>query len=152
MERCAATVIWQRDGARFTDNRYSRRHLWSFDGGTQVPASASPQIVPPPMSSAAAVDPEEALVAAASSCHMLWFLSLAAQRGLVVDAYEDHAVGTLERNPAGRMAITRIVLRPTIRFAGDPPAAAEIAALHARAHDECMIANSLRAEVVVAGD
>lgn len=152
MERCAATVIWRRDGAKFTDNRYSRRHLWSFDGGTQVPASASPQIVPPPMSSAAAVDPEEALVAAASSCHMLWFLSLAAQRGFVVDAYEDHAVGTLERNAAGRMAITRIVLRPAIRFAGDPPAPAEITALHARAHEECMIANSLRAEVVVAGE
>ena len=82
-----ATVEWRRDGARFTDNRYSRGHLWLFDGGVEVPASASPHVVPLPMSVEAAVDPEEAFVASLSSCHMLFFLSLAAKQGFVVDDY-----------------------------------------------------------------
>ena len=73
-----AVVVWERNGAVFTDNRYSRAHRWSFDGGIDVPASSSPLSVPVPLSVAAAVDPEEALVAALSSCHMLWFLSIAA--------------------------------------------------------------------------
>jgi len=67
-----AVVVWSRDGAVFTDNRYSRAHRWLFDGGVEVPASSSPQVVPLPLSVAAAVDPEEAFVASLSSCHMLW--------------------------------------------------------------------------------
>ena len=86
MKQFEATVAWQRDKQSFADQRYSRRHEWIFDGGARVPASSSPLSVPVPMSDPAAVDPEEALVAAASSCHMLFFLSFAAQRGFVVDS------------------------------------------------------------------
>ena len=93
-----ATVSWQRGDARFVDNRYSRAHEWRFDGGTVVPASSSPHSVPVPLSDPRGVDPEEAFVAALSSCHMLWFLSIAAKRGFVVDSYEDNAVGYLEKN------------------------------------------------------
>jgi organic hydroperoxide reductase OsmC/OhrA len=96
-----ATVAWQRQGAAFTDNRYSRAHVWRFDGGAEVPASSSPQVVPPPYSDAAGVDPEEAFVAALSSCHMLWFLSVAAGRGFVVDSYRDEAVGSWRKTPRG---------------------------------------------------
>jgi organic hydroperoxide reductase OsmC/OhrA len=144
-----AQVRWRRDGQPFTDNRYSRAHAWSFDGGASVPASSSPLSVPLPMSDAAAVDPEEALVAAASSCHMLFFLSLAAQRGFVVDSYADHAVGTLAARADGRKAMTRIVLRPAIAFAGAPPLDAELAQLHHLAHERCYIANSLTTEIVI---
>lgn len=95
MSEHKTTVIWNRDNARFTDNRYSRGHRWLFDGGIEVPASSCPQVVPPPLSVAAAVDPEEAFVASLSSCHMLWFLSIAAKRGLVIESYRDEAVGAM---------------------------------------------------------
>ena len=150
MHRYEATVTWRRDGAAFSDNRYSRGHEWSFDGGIRVPASSSPAVVPEPMSLANAVDPEEALVAATASCHMLWFLSLAAKRGYVVERYEDAAFGVMGKVDGGKVAFTQITLRPAIAFAGDKqPDAAAIAALHERAHAECFIANSLRCPVVV---
>lgn len=150
MHRYEARVTWNREGAKFTDSRYSRLHEWSFDGGGTVPASASPLTVPLPYSVAEAVDPEEALVAATSSCHMLWFLSTAAKRGFVVDRYADQAFGVMEKNADGKLAFTRITLRPRVDFAGDKrPSAEDLAALHHTAHEECFIANSLKCEVVV---
>lgn len=148
MHTYKARITWQRRGATFTGGRYSRGHDWSFDGLT-VPASASPSHVPAPYSVAEAVDPEEALVAAASSCHMLMFLFLAAKRQVIVDSYVDDASGVMEENAEGRLAFSRITLRPQIRFAGDaPPSAEEIAALHHAAHDGCYVANSLKCDVV----
>lgn len=147
--RYGARVAWQRRGATFSDNRYSRGHEWSFDGGVTVPASSSPLIVPRD-SVEHAVDPEEALVASASSCHMLWFLSLAAGRGYVVDSYVDEASGIMEKDARGRMAITRITLRPRVEFSGDSvPDGEAVAVLHREAHEACFIANSLRSEIVV---
>ena len=151
MQQFFATVAWQRDGQDFASQRYSRGHAGQFDGGLTVPASSSPLSVPLPMSVAANIDPEEALVAATSSCHMLFFLSLAAQRGYVIDDYRDDAVGELGKNSAGRLAMTRIVLRPRIAFAGAAPAPEALAALHHDAHERCYIANSLTADVVVEG-
>ena len=149
MKQFEAKLAWQRGAQSFADQRYSRAHEWIFDGGLRVPASSSPLSVPVPMSDAAAIDPEVALVAAASSCHMLFFLSLAAQRGFVVDDYRDHAVGTMEKNGEGHIAMTRIALRPAITFSLTPPDAAELAALHHAAHARCYIANSIKADVVV---
>lgn len=148
MSRYTATVAWTRGDATFTDNRYSRRHAWRFDGGAEVTGSSSPQSVPLPWSDAAAVDPEEALVASLSSCHMLFFLSFAAKRGYRVDAYDDEAEGFLERDGAGRMSITRVALRPRAVFGGEgKPSAAELVALHEAAHHACYIANSVKAAV-----
>jgi organic hydroperoxide reductase OsmC/OhrA len=150
MHRYTARTAWSRDGATFSDNRYSRGHEWSFDGGVVVPASASPSIVPAPWSVAEAVDPEEALVASASSCHMLWFLSLAAKRGFVVDSYTDDAFGVMEKNAQGKLAFSRITLQPDVSFGGaTQPTEDEIAFLHHDAHAECFIANSLKCEIVV---
>lgn len=148
MSTHVATVCWQRGDATFSDGCYSRRHAWTFDGGAVVAASPSPDVVPAPWSDPAAVDPEEAFVAAVSSCHMLWFLSIAAERGLVVDRYEDEALGTMSRIAPGRQAITTIVLRPRIAFAGaSEPAPADIEALHEAAHERCFIANSVKTEI-----
>ena len=147
MPEYRATVEWRRDGKAFTDNRYSRAHTWRFDGGVDVPASASPHIVPLPLSREDAVDPEEAFVASLASCHMLFFLSLAAERGLVVDAYQDEAVGVLGRNAEGRMAMLSVELRPAVTFAGRIPDDAELHALHDAAHEECFIARSVLTEV-----
>lgn len=150
MQEFSAVVAWQRGDQPFTDQRYSRAHEWQFDGGMRVMASSSPLSVPLPMSCAEYVDPEEALVAAASSCHMLFFLSIAARKGFIVDAYRDAALGQLARNAEGRIAMTRIALRPVIKFGGErAPAPDELAALHHQAHESCYVANSLKADIVV---
>lgn len=143
-----ATIRWQRDGAKFTDNAYSRGHFWQFDGGVEVPASSSPHVVPLPHSVAAAVDPEEAFVAALSSCHMLWFLSIAAKRRFVVDGYEDQAIGVMAKNSEGKLAMTSVTLRPHVLFGGqNQPTADDIAAMHHEAHEQCFIANSVKSDV-----
>ncbi len=145
-----AGVLWERGEQDFASNRYSRRHLWRFDGGAQVAGSSSPAVVPPPGSDPAAVDPEEAFVASLSSCHMLWFLAIAAKRGFIVDRYEDAASGILERNAERRFAMTRVTLRPRVQFSGAKlPTPEELDALHHKAHEECYIANSVKTEVVV---
>lgn len=148
MAEYLATVEWRSEGG-FGEGRYSRGHSWTFDGGTVVPASSSPHVVPVPMSDPAGVDPEEALVASASACHMLWFLHLARDAGLDVADYRDEAVGTMGKDGRGRMAMIRIALRPRIGFVGDPPGAEALARLHREAHERCFIANSLRTEIVV---
>jgi organic hydroperoxide reductase OsmC/OhrA len=145
-----ATVEWRSDG-RFREGRYSRAHSWSFDGGAVVAASASPHVVPSPMSDASGVDPEEALVASASSCHMLWFLHVARDAGFDVAAYRDEARGTMGKDDRGRIAVTRIALRPRIEFAGEAPDEEALARLHHEAPERCFIANSLRTEIVVEG-
>ncbi len=148
MGQYSAVITWDRAGAVFTDNRYSRGHRWEFDGGVSVPASASPHVVPLPRSIAEAVDPEEAFVASLASCHMLTFLSIAAKRGFVVESYRDEAVGVMSPNADGRLAMTEVVLHPQIVFAKDRrPSAAEHEALHHEAHEQCFIANSVRTDV-----
>jgi len=143
-----ARIAWRRDGAPFTGQDYSRGHTWSFDGGVEVRASASPLVVPLPRSVEDAVDPEEAFVAALSSCHMLWFLSLAADRGYVVESYVDDAVAVMKRVSRGKMAITDVTLRPVVAFAAGPvPDAAEHEAMHAEAHERCFISNSVTSRV-----
>jgi len=150
MSEYVATIEWRRDGAVFTDNKYSRGHRWFFDGGIEVPASSSPHSVRLPFSVENAVDPEEALVAALSSCHMLTFLYLAAKKKFLIESYRDEAVGIMEKNEMGRLAITRVTLRPEIKFGGDVmPTAAELEELHHDAHEGCYIANSVKTDVRV---
>ena len=140
-----ATLHWQRGDAAFADCRYPRRHEARFDGGAVLPMSSSPQVVRAPFSDAAAVDPEEAFVASLSSCHLLWFLDLACRAGWIVDDYRDEAVGTMARDPQGRLAMTEVVLRPLVRFGGERrPDAGEHERLHHAAHEECFIARSVR--------
>jgi organic hydroperoxide reductase OsmC/OhrA len=147
------TVEWKRAAqAAFTDQQYSRAHRWRFDGGAEVPGSSSPHNVKLPFSDPAAVDPEEAFVAAVSSCHMLWFLSLAAERGFVVDSYVDAAEGRMRAVEGNRKAMTEVVLRPALVFSGTKlPADADVDALHHEAHRLCYIANSIRSEVTIDG-
>lgn len=149
MSEYSATVQWQRSpDAAFTDKKYSRAHSLVFDGGITVPASASPHSVPLPYSTVAAVDPEEGFVASISSCHLLWFLSIAAKRGFVVDTYSDAATGTLEPNSDGKVAMTRVTLRPAVRFSGPViPSEEDFIEMHHEAHEECYIANSIKTDV-----
>ena len=148
MSAHTVTVRWQRGEQPFTDNRYSRSHTWTFDGGVVVPASSSPHVVPLPYSRSDAVDPEEAFVASVSSCHMLWFLSLARERHFCIDSYSDDATGVMAKDTSGKLAMTLVTLRPNAIFAADRlPTKDEIAALHHQAHAECFIASSVKTEI-----
>jgi organic hydroperoxide reductase OsmC/OhrA len=148
MTEIQSTVRWERGDAQFIDGRYSRAHSWSFDGGAVVPASSSPHIVPLPFSIESAVDPEEAFVASLSSCHMLWFLSIAAKRGLRVNFYRDTAIGEMSKNEDNKLVIAIVRLRPHVDWNGDTPADSEIVEMHQKAHEECFIANSVRTTVL----
>lgn len=149
MSKHTAQIHWERRGEPFNDKRYSRRHTWRFDGGAVVAGSSSPHVVPLPMSDASAVDPEEAFVASLSSCHLLWFLDFAQRAGWVVDDYRDDAEGVMARDEQGRLAITRVTLRPAVRFSGERlPDEAEHHRLHEAAHAACFIASSVRSEVL----
>ncbi|MFI8483249.1 OsmC family protein [Pseudomonas sp. NPDC078700] len=148
MSEYTAKVMWHRGTQGFLNNRYSRAHSWQFDGGIQVPASSSPHVVPLPYSDPAAVDPEEAFVASLSSCHMLWFLGLAAKQGFEVNEYEDNPVGLMAKNAQGRMAMTVVTLFPRVAFtAASSPTKEQLIELHHRAHDQCFIANSVLTKV-----
>jgi len=148
MSEYTAEVVWERGDQDFLDKRYSRRHVIRFDGSIEVPGSASPHVVPVPMSDPAAVDPEEAFVASLSTCHMLWFLGLAAKARFRVDRYVDNAVGVMEKNAEGRIAITVVTMRPHVTFSGERlPTREELDHLHHAAHDACYIANSVKSEV-----
>jgi organic hydroperoxide reductase OsmC/OhrA len=145
-----ATVEWHTDAAPadFAAGRYSRRHVLRFDGGTVVPASAAVAHVPLPWSDPAGVDPEEAFVASLSSCHLLWFLALAAKARFALASYRDEAEGVMTKNSAGKLWVSTVTLRPHATFAGErQPTRDELLALHERAHEECFIANSVRTEV-----
>jgi len=150
MSTYTATIKWNRGDQDFLSKQYSRGHQWEFDGGAVVPASASPHIVPEPWSVPQNVDPEEAFVAALSSCHMLFFLSLAAKSRFVVDTYHDTATGLMGPDAGGKLAMTRVTLKPVVSFSGEKrPSVEQVRKLHHLAHEHCTIANSVKTEVVV---
>lgn len=144
MAKHTAQIEWHCGDQPFLSNQYSRAHTWTFDGGLSMPASSSPHVVPLPWSDASAVDPEEAFVAALSSCHMLWFLSVALEHGFAVASYKDQAEGMMGKNEQGRLAVTRVTLRPHVQFSGpNHPDSTELEAMHHQAHEKCFIANSV---------
>ncbi|MBF0278683.1 MAG: OsmC family protein [SAR324 cluster bacterium] len=147
MSQYTAKILWKRNGD-FFGNTYSRGHSWIFDGGAEIEASSSPQVVPVPCSIESHVDPEEAFVASLSSCHMLWFLAIASKKKLLVEQYMDEAVGFMEKDAENKMAFTRVILMPTIIFAGQArPSRELLKKIHDQAHENCFIANSVKTEV-----
>ena len=139
-------IRWKRGDAPFSYETYDRTHRWVFAGGTELDASAAPEY----RGRAELPNPEEALVAALSSCHMLTFLAIAARRRLVVESYEDDALGRMEKNEDGKLAVTQVELHPRVIFSGEKrPTADELAKLHELAHGECFIANSVKTRVTV---
>jgi organic hydroperoxide reductase OsmC/OhrA len=153
MSEHRASIGWRKQTADrdFLSGRYSREHTWTFDGGVTVAASPSPSVVPAPWSNPAHVDPEEAFVASIASCHFLTFLFLASRRGFVVEAYEDDAVGVMEKNERGMAWVARVVLSPRIAWGASTgrPSAPEEDELHRAAHEQCFIANSVKTAIVI---
>jgi organic hydroperoxide reductase OsmC/OhrA len=147
----SARIYWEKKlNEIFTDNKYSRFHTWTFDGGIEVAASSSPHVVPLPMSIESAVDPEEAFIASISSCHMLWFLSIAAEKNYIVESYVDNAEGILGKNEEKKLAMTKITLKPKVIFIGTTiPSHEQIDQLHHLAHEKCFISNSVKTEITI---
>jgi organic hydroperoxide reductase OsmC/OhrA len=146
MSEHKVTLTWNRGDEPFDYQKYPRDHTWEFDGGHEMQASAAPAF----LGNAKNVDPEEAFVASLSSCHMLTFLAIACKQKFVLDEYSDEAVGHMEKNAEGKMAITRVTLKPKLKFSGDKqPSAEELDKMHRAAHDNCFIANSVKTEIKV---
>ena len=146
MSEHTVTVDWKRETPDFDYQTYNRDHDWSFDAGITVRASATPAY----QGNERCVDPEEAFVASLSSCHMLTFLAIACKKRVTVDGYRAQAVGILEKDGSGRLAIVRVNLRPQVRFGGEKtPTPDELAQMHDQAHHACFIANSVKTVVVV---
>ena len=150
MSEYFAKISWLRKSTEhFIDNKYSRGHEWSFDGGITVKASSSPHVVPLPYSVAEYVDPEEAFIASLSSCHMLFFLSIAAKRKYIVDSYTDNAVGIMDKDDEGNISMTQVTLKPKVDFSEDKkPTIAQLEKMHHQAHQQCFIANSVKTKIV----
>ena len=146
MSEHKAKIVWVRNGADFSYKTYPRDHVWRFDNGVEIAGSAAAAYLGNPQR----IDPESAFVAALSSCHMLTFLALASNKGFIVDSYEDAAVGHLEKNASGKLAVTRVELHPKIVYSGaKQPNDSDLEWLHDKAHRECFIANSVTTEVKV---
>ncbi|MEM8952936.1 MAG: OsmC family protein [Verrucomicrobiota bacterium] len=147
MSEHTATLTWNRNtDTEFTYNDYSRDHDWTFENNATLRASAAKEFLGNPD----CVDPEAAFVAALASCHMLTFLAIACKKRFTVESYTDHAVGHLEPGPEGRLAITRITLRPKIEFSGEKqPTPEQLSQLHDVAHHECFLANSVTTKITV---
>jgi organic hydroperoxide reductase OsmC/OhrA len=148
MSEHRAKIIWNRSSGDFSYETYTRDHIWEFENGAKIEASAAPGFRGSPKN----VDPEEAYVASISSCHMLTFLAIAARKRFVVDSYTDSAVGHLEKNANGKLAVTRVALRPKVSFSEEAcPSSEELERLHHLAHAECFIANSVHTSISVEG-
>ena len=146
MSEHKVSLTWNRGDKPFEYQKYSRDHTWKFDGGHEMQATAAPAYLGNPN----LVDPEEAFVASLSGCQMLTFLAIAAKKKFVLDEYLDEATGYMEKNAEGKLAITRVTLRPRLKFSGEKqPSAQEIEEMNHAAHEQCFIANSVKTEITV---
>ena len=87
-------------------------------------------------------NPEQLLTAALSQCHMLAYLHLCADAGVVVTSYTDHAVATMTEDASGGGRFTEAILRPRVTV-GSPGQVEKAVALHRDASAKCFIANSV---------
>src|SRR5262249_47001434 len=146
MSEHKVTLTWNRGEKPFEYQKYSRDHTWKFDGGHEMQASAAPA----DLGNQNLLDPEEALVASLSSCHMLTCLAMACKNRFILEEYMKEALGRMDKNAEGRLAITRVTLRQRLKFSGEKqPTAQEIEEMNHGAHEQCFIANSVKTEVKV---
>ena len=139
-------LTWFNEGEDFSYQKYDRTHLWKFEGGTLIKASAATEYLGKPE----LVNPEESFAASLAACHLLTFLSIASRKRFTVASYEDNAVAVLGKNEKLRLAVTKVYLRPRIIFSGENiPDNAIIQEMHKRSHMECFIANSVLTEIII---
>jgi organic hydroperoxide reductase OsmC/OhrA len=137
---------WKKETESFDYKDYNREHDFIFSDKTIVRASSAPQFLGNPD----CADPEQAYVAAISSCHLLFFIAYCSKKCITILDYQDDAMGVLEPDSQAKLWISKVILRPIIKFAdGQEPNQEELARLHSLAHKNCFIANSVKSEVIV---
>jgi organic hydroperoxide reductase OsmC/OhrA len=135
---------WSRNGGPFERGNYSPDHLIRYSGGLTL--QGAPSLTD--NDNQAHADPEQLLLSALSSCHMLTFLAVAANRSYIIDSYSDDAVALLDKNAEGKIAVVKAILAPKVVFSGDKkPTADEYTKLHERAHAACFVANSVKTQI-----
>lgn len=140
LHRYTVRVTWTgNDGVGTSSYRsYRRDHQISHEWNSSIAGSSDPVFRGDPNR----WNPEQLLVASLSQCHMLWFLHLAAEAGVIVVAYEDNPVGEMKLNPDGSGQFTVVTLRPSVTVeAEDMTSAAQD--LHSAANRMCFIAQSV---------
>jgi len=149
--KISTNIIWNKGKAEnFLDGRYRRTHQWRMEGGMTLNVSASPEIVPIPMSDPTLIDPEEAFLSSVSSCHMLFFLSIAAKKKLIVDSYQDNPIAIMGKNENGKMAVSSIILQPKVVFGpGKEADDVMVNRIHQIAHANCFLANSINTKITI---
>jgi organic hydroperoxide reductase OsmC/OhrA len=146
MSEHKAHIQWRKETADFTYETYDRTHTVRFEGGVSLKGSAAPEF----LGNAKNVNPEELLAAALGGCHMLTFLAIAAKSRLVVLSYEDEVTAILDKNSEGKLAVTKVILRPKVVFDKTTPVDTEkLTSLHEKSHKNCFIANSVKCEMSV---
>ncbi|MCG8669190.1 MAG: OsmC family protein [Pseudomonadales bacterium] len=137
MAKYKAIIHWEKGD----DQQES--YSWTFENGIVLHNTNNAMLASPGV-----IDPESAFVASVASCHMLSLFAIAAKHGLSIQHYHDEAVGVLEKNAEGRIAITRVLLRPDIQFHSDKqPTDLEVSALHDEANRNCFIGNSIKTSI-----
>ncbi len=143
----ALTMRWTGNTGTGTSGyrAYSRNHEITGEGKAHaILGSSDPSF----RGEGSRYNPEELLVSTLSSCHMLWFLHVCAEAGIVVTAYEDYPRGTMRENSDGSGEFTSVTLRPSVTLA-DPSRAGELERLHHKAHELCFISRSVNFPVQV---
>lgn len=147
--RYALAIVWTGNRGPGTSEytAYGRDHLIRAPGKPDLAGSSDPAF----RGDSSRYNPEELLLASLSSCHMLWYLHLAATAGVVVVAYRDEPAATMVEDRSRGGYFTRAVLHPVVTVApGSDVAVAKD--LHAQAHAHCFIANSVNFPVEVEGE
>jgi organic hydroperoxide reductase OsmC/OhrA len=134
----SVNVLWTGNTGQGTSDyrSYTRNHEISVPGKPPVPGSSDPKF----RGDATRYNPEELMIAALSTCHMLWYLHLCADAGVVVVSYEDRAEGTMRETSEGAGHFISVTIRPHVIVKGS---VAQAETLHQRAHELCFIANSV---------
>ncbi len=141
-----STVSWQRGDLPFNAKSYDRTHHVKLGSGSAFSASAAPEF----LGNAKLANPEELFTASISSCFMLTFLYWAAMKGLIIDAYQAEAVGTLSKNAEGKMAMTEVTIKPKITFhENKQPDSTLLDELYKKAHENCFISCSVKTKITI---
>jgi organic hydroperoxide reductase OsmC/OhrA len=139
-----ASVSWRRETSGFDYDSFDRRHELAFEDTLTLAGDAAQAYG----GQGGGADPEQLFAASLGACHMLAFLAVAARMRIVVDAYADAPIATVAKDAEGRLAVTRVVLKPQVRFAA-AVAPEQLARLHDLAHRNCFVSNAVKAPVVV---
>lgn len=147
-----STITWTGNKGTGTSayRAYDRNHSISVEGKTEISASSDPAF----RGDKTKHNPEDLFLASISSCHMLWYLHLCSEAGIIVEEYTDHASGIMQIREDGGGSFSEVTLKPLVKVS-ENSMIEKAKELHHKANELCFIANSCNfpikheAEIVV---